>query len=170
MHIRMLGHTVQLCRWQVSYKMDDIDMVEYVPTEEEADEFVEQFGGVKTPLDTAGFEWVDGITADSLDSARSIAESGEQKYKFELERKEKCSPERLSANLDYLSMMTGVDIPAITTLNIPSSKSDVVKFYFFHGLWNGEMLQNAVGRWITEEEKEDILSLWQAQDNQQQAE
>lgn len=62
MHIRMLGHTVQLCRWQVSYKMDDADMVEYVPTEEEADELVEQFGGVKTPLDTAGFEWVDGIT------------------------------------------------------------------------------------------------------------
>lgn len=62
MHIRTLGHTVQLCRWQVSYKMDDADMVEYVPTEEEADELVEQFGGVKTPLDTVGFEWVDGIT------------------------------------------------------------------------------------------------------------
>lgn len=62
MHIRMLGHTVQLCRWQVSYKMDDMDITEYTPTEEEADALVQQYDGTKTPLDTAGFEWVDGIT------------------------------------------------------------------------------------------------------------
>lgn len=62
MHIRTLGHTVQLCRWQVSYKMDDMDITEYTPTEEEADALVQQYDGTKTPLDTAGFEWVDGIT------------------------------------------------------------------------------------------------------------
>ena len=62
MHIRLQGHTVQLCRWQVFYKLEDMDITEYTPTEEEADALVQRYGGIKTPLDTAGFEWVDGIT------------------------------------------------------------------------------------------------------------
>lgn len=81
---------------------------------------------------------------------------------------------RLTANTDYIAMMAGVDIPAtdsgVMTLDAQSPKFETVKAYFLQGLWNSEMLQNAVGRWITEEEKEDILSLWQAQGNQQQAE
>lgn len=81
--------------------------------------------------------------------------------------------EQLSAKFDYLSMMTGVDIPTnvvAIALDAQSPKFETVKSYFLQGLWNSEMLQNAVGRWITEEEKEDILSLWQARDNQQQVE
>lgn len=80
---------------------------------------------------------------------------------------------RLTANTDYIAMMAGVDIPTNATaisLDAQSPKFEVVKTYFLQGLWNSEMLQNAVGRWITEEEKEDILSLWQAQGNQQQEE
>lgn len=80
---------------------------------------------------------------------------------------------QLTANTDYIAMMAGVDIPtnvAAIALDAQSPKFEVVKTYFLQGLWNSEMLQNAVGRWITEEEKEDILSLWQAQGNQQQEE
>lgn len=80
---------------------------------------------------------------------------------------------QITANTDYIAMMAGVDIPTNATaiaLDAQSPKFETVKSYFLQGLWNSEMLQNAVGRWITEEEKEDILSLWQAQDNQQQAE
>lgn len=80
---------------------------------------------------------------------------------------------QLTANTDYIAMMADVDIPTnaeAIALNAQSPKFEVVKTYFLQGLWNSEMLQNAVGRWITEEEKEDILSLWQAQGNQQQEE
>lgn len=80
---------------------------------------------------------------------------------------------QLTANTDYIAMMADVDIPTnaeAIALNAQSPKFETVKAYFLQGLWNSEMLQNAVGRWITEEEKEDILSLWQAQGNQQQEE
>ena len=58
MHIRTLGNTVQLCRWQVDYTMQNGDeattpMTKYVPTEEEADALVKMYSGTKQKLDTA---------------------------------------------------------------------------------------------------------------------
>lgn len=39
-----------------------------------------------------------------------------------------------------------------------SPKFETVKSYYDNGLWNKTMVQNAVGRWITEEEAREILS------------
>ena len=39
-----------------------------------------------------------------------------------------------------------------------SAKYETVKRYYDNGLWNEIMVRNAVGRWITEEEAEEILS------------
>lgn len=39
-----------------------------------------------------------------------------------------------------------------------SAKYEAVKRYYDEGLWNETMVRNAVGRWITEEEAEEILS------------
>lgn len=39
-----------------------------------------------------------------------------------------------------------------------SSKYETVKRYYEKGLWTVVMVQNAVGRWITEEEAEEIFS------------
>lgn len=39
-----------------------------------------------------------------------------------------------------------------------SAKYETVKRYYDNGLWNTTMVQNAVGRWITEEEAEEIFS------------
>lgn len=39
-----------------------------------------------------------------------------------------------------------------------SAKYETVKRYYDEGLWNETMVRNAVGRWITEEEAEEILS------------
>ena len=39
-----------------------------------------------------------------------------------------------------------------------STKYEIVKRYYDEGLWNETMVRNAVGRWITEEEAEEILS------------
>lgn len=100
MHIRTLGNTVQLCRWQVDYTMQNGDeattpMTKYVPTEEEADALVKMYSGTKQKLDTAANEWIDGITVDSLAHGREIAAMGEQGYKRWLAEREAKKPEAL---------------------------------------------------------------------------
>lgn len=39
-----------------------------------------------------------------------------------------------------------------------SKRFDKVKKYYDDGLWTEEMVRNAIGRWITEEEAEEIVS------------
>lgn len=39
-----------------------------------------------------------------------------------------------------------------------STKFETVKDYYTRGLWNAQMVENAIGRWITAEEAEEILS------------
>lgn len=100
-----------------------------------------------------------------------------------------------AANLDYLSMMTGYDLPmeeqaeaqAVSvgdiegeavyddTVDDPayvateeeenanggnehSARFEKVKGYYDRCLWNRQMVMNAVGKWITAEEAEEILS------------
>lgn len=73
-----------------------------------------------------------------------------------------------AANLDYLSMMTGYDLPMEeqaeaqarrkTPMNEHSTRFEKVKGYYDRGLWNRQMVMNAVGKWITAEEAEEILS------------
>ena len=38
-----------------------------------------------------------------------------------------------------------------------SQKYELVKDYYYRGLWTAEMVKNAVGRWITEAEADEIL-------------
>lgn len=38
-----------------------------------------------------------------------------------------------------------------------SAKFEKVKEYYESGLWNRVMVENAIGRWITKEEAEEIL-------------
>lgn len=68
---------------------------------------------------------------------------------------------QLTANTDYIAMMADVDIPAtdsgVMTLDAQSPKFETVKNYFLEGLWNSEMLLNAVDRWITSAEYAEIL-------------
>lgn len=100
MYIRALGNTVQLCRWQVNYFMENPDqtttpMAEYVPTEEEADALVKMHSGTKTRLETAADEWIDGIIVDSLDQGHEIAAMGEQGYKRWMIQQKMQTPESM---------------------------------------------------------------------------
>lgn len=85
MQFRMQGHVVQLCRWKVEYKVGDDDFVNYVPTEDEANYFVDQYGAMKTLLDTSNDEWVDGITVPASSTttkadAEAIIAKGKSAY------------------------------------------------------------------------------------------
>lgn len=67
---------------------------------------------------------------------------------------------QLTANTDYIAMMAGVDIPSnmvAITLDAQNPKFETVKAYFLQGLWNSEMLLNAVDRWINSTEYAEIL-------------
>ena len=39
-----------------------------------------------------------------------------------------------------------------------SPKYDLVAHYYIHGMWSAERVQNAVGKWITKEEADAILT------------
>lgn len=39
-----------------------------------------------------------------------------------------------------------------------SAKFEKVKWYYDSGLWTAQMVQNAVSKWITEAEAEEIIS------------
>lgn len=72
------------------------------------------------------------------------------------------SIEAVRATVDYLSMMSGIDIPgesAIMTLesNGHSQNFKKVSDYAKESLWNAGMITNAVGKWITEEEYAEIV-------------
>lgn len=43
-------------------------------------------------------------------------------------------------------------------MNEHSARFEKVKGYYDRGLWNRQMVMNAVGKWITAEEAEEILS------------
>lgn len=43
-------------------------------------------------------------------------------------------------------------------MNEHSARFEKVKDYYGRGLWNRQMVMNAVGKWITAEEAEEILS------------
>lgn len=91
-----------------------------------------------------------------------------------------------AANIDYMAMMTGVDIPieemnedeseraqtepsviaAPNMIDAPgivedgivhSQKFERVKSYYDSRLWNKAMVHNAVGRWITSDEEIEIV-------------
>ena len=62
-----------------------------------------------------------------------------------------------TANIDYLSMMTGVDLPSAPRTLSVSHQFEKVKSYYSSGLWTAEMVQNASGKWLTEEEVQIIL-------------
>lgn len=93
---------------------------------------------------------------------------------------------RNSANIDYVAMMADINIPIEMTaaaevgevstrdkmtsyadsgMEMPSMdviehspRFEKVKGYYDAGLWNAEMVHNAVGRWITSAEEQEIIS------------
>ena len=59
--------------------------------------------------------------------------------------------EQGAAASDYLSMMTEVAIPTDT-----ANKKEKLARYYRDEVWNKQMIQNAVGKWITESEYTEI--------------
>ena len=111
---RMYGNRVEILRYQVDYTENEEQFTTYAATEEEADEIAKYCNGVKSSLPTSDDEWMDGLEVadvpDTYAEAMRIYSLGEQEYKQQIEDSKKQNAEQLRADIDFLSIMTGVTL------------------------------------------------------------
>ena len=112
---RMLEKKVELIRYKITWQEDEQEMRENCISEEHKNE-VEQKLTAKNidftteAIDQTDNEWFDGLEFDSYDEALEVFNKGEQAYLQEKQRQELTDNLRLRADIDYLSIMSGVEI------------------------------------------------------------
>ena len=116
---RLLGNKVELVRyivtWQETQGEETIEMEERCVSEEHKNEIEQKLTERGVPFSTesitqAGNEWFEGLEFDSYDEALVVFDKGEQAYLKEKQRQELTDNLRLRADIDYLSIMSGVEI------------------------------------------------------------
>ena len=111
---RMYGNQVEVLRYQVDYTENAEQFTIYAATEEEADEIAQRYNGVKTSLASSDDEWMDGLEVadvpDTYAEAVRVYSLGKQAYKQQVEDSKKQNAEQLRADIDFISIMTGVTL------------------------------------------------------------
>ncbi len=112
---RMLGKKVELYRYAVTYTENDEVLIESCISEEHKNEIEQMLTDKETAFETNAIdqtsnEWFDGLEFDSYDEALAVFGKGEQAYLQEKQRQELVDNLRLRADIDYLSIMSGVGI------------------------------------------------------------
>ena len=111
---RMYGNQVEILRYQVDYTENEEQFAAYAATKEEADEIAKRYNGVKSALVPSDDEWMDGLEVadvpDTYAEAMRIYSLGEQAYKQQVEDGKKQNAEQLRADIDFISIMTGVTL------------------------------------------------------------
>lgn len=102
--IRMYGNIVEVC----PYKITSADFTDYAKTEADAQKIASAINGQIEEIDTSGYAWLDGMTFYTRDDALSAAEIGETAYNEKMNAPSEL--DKLSAKIDYLSMMSGIDL------------------------------------------------------------
>ena len=112
---RMLGKKVELIRYKVTWQENEQEMQENCISEGHKNE-VEQKLTTKNiaftteAIDQTDNEWFDGLEFDSYDKALAVFNKGEQAYLQEKQRQELTDNLRLRADIDYLAIISGVEI------------------------------------------------------------
>ena len=112
---RMSGKKVELYRYTVTYTENEEVMIEYCISEEHRNEIEQMLTDKEITFETktidqAENEWFNGLEFDSYDEALAVFSKGEQAYLQEKQRQELTDNLRLRADVDYLAVMSGVDI------------------------------------------------------------
>ena len=112
---RMLGKKIELYRYKVTYTGNEEVMIECCISEEHKNEIEQMLTGKEitfetTLIDQTANEWFDGLEFDSYDEALAVFSKGEQAYLQEKQRQELTDNLRLRADLDFLAIMTGVEV------------------------------------------------------------
>lgn len=113
--LRMLGKKVELYRYKITYTENEEVMIEYCISEEHKNEIEQMLKDKEITFETKTIdqtsnEWFNGLEFDSYDEALAIFDKGEQTYLQEKQRQELTDNLRLRADIDYLSIMSGVEI------------------------------------------------------------
>lgn len=90
------------------YKVTLSEAVFYAKTKDESEKLSSGRGTIEK-IDTSAYDWLDGMEFETRADALAAAEMGETAYKAQLNTP--TDVEKLSAKIDYLSMMSGIDIP-----------------------------------------------------------
>jgi hypothetical protein len=112
---RMLGKKVELIRYKVTWQEDEQEMQEVCISDEHRDEIQQKLTEKEIEFSTEAIdqtnnEWFNGLEFDSYDEALAVFNKGEQAYLQEKQRQELTDNLRLRADIDYLSIMSGVEI------------------------------------------------------------
>jgi hypothetical protein len=112
---RMLGKKVELIRYKITWQEDGQEMQENCISEEHKAEVEQRLTGqgiefTTEAIDQTDNEWFNGLEFDSYDEALAVFNKGEQAYLQEKQRQELTDNLRLRADIDYLAVMSGVEI------------------------------------------------------------
>jgi hypothetical protein len=112
---RMLGKKVELIRYTITWQEDEREMQENCISEEHKAEVEQRLTGqgiefTTEAIDQTDNEWFNGLEFDSYDEALAVFSKGEQAYLQEKQRQGLTDNLRLRADIDYLAIMSGVEI------------------------------------------------------------
>ncbi len=104
---RMYGEIVEIYRYQITYTEGEGPEAQQVtqgfPTLEEARTEGERHGVTPEPLDTATYEWMEGLTFPTRNDAMAVYDLGEAGYKETL-KKEEAEKGRLETQVTELQL------------------------------------------------------------------
>ena len=112
---RLLGKKVELIRYIVAWQEDEQEIQENCISEEHKNEVEQKLtnDGIEfttTAIDQTGNEWFNGLEFNSYDEALEVFNKGELAYQQEMQRQELADNLRLRADIDYVAIMSGVEI------------------------------------------------------------
>ena len=112
---RMLGKKVELIRYVITWQEDEREMQENCISEEHKNEIEQNLTERGIPFSTesitqAGNEWFEGLEFDSYDEALEVFNAGREAYEQRKQLQELTDNLRLRADIDYLAIMTGVEV------------------------------------------------------------
>lgn len=110
---RMLGKKVELYRYKITYTENEEEVIEYCISDKHKEELEQILSDIECTIeevDQAGNEWFNGLEFNSYDEALEAFNKGEQVYIQEKTKQELVDNLKLRADLDYISIMLGVEI------------------------------------------------------------
>ena len=112
---RMLGKKVELIRYTITWQEDEREMQENCISEEHKAEVEQRLTGqgiefTTEAIDQTENEWFEGLEFDSYDEALEVFNAGREAYEQRKQLQELTDNLRLRADIDYLAIMTGVEV------------------------------------------------------------
>jgi hypothetical protein len=106
----MLGNTVELIRYVVTYDEETENCISEEHKDEVEERLTEQGVEFTTEeIDQTSNEWFDGLEFNSYDEALEVFNTGDDAYNEGLTEQE-TDAAQLRADVDYIAIMTGVDL------------------------------------------------------------